>query len=125
MELLHQVALQEHPQGGLARVVVREVEVDESETVQVEGVGRGDVFLQELLGGVVAGRCVVRQAFESHLLLGHQLARVLVHLGVVDTQAAEDGERLEQGDIAVGEGDVVLFVYQLGDTWKEEMEQAG
>ena len=37
------------------------------------------------------------------LLLGHHLARAVVHLGVVDADAAEDGERLEQAHVRLVE----------------------
>jgi len=47
---------------------------------------------------------VVAEAVEGHLLLGHQLAGALVHLGVVDPDPAEDGERLEQDDVRLTKG---------------------
>ena len=37
------------------------------------------------------------------LLLRHHLARAVVHLGVVDADAAEDGERLEQAHVCLVE----------------------
>ena len=46
---------------------------------------------------------MIAEAVEGHLLLGHELAGALVHLGVVDPDAAEDGERLEEDDVRLDE----------------------
>jgi len=55
---------------------------------------------------------MVAEALESHLLFGHQLAGILVHLGVVNAQAAEDGKSLKNRGIRFGEGNSVgLFKY--------------
>jgi len=47
---------------------------------------------------ITCGR-VIAETVEGDLLLCHELAGALVHLGVVDADAAEDGERLEQHDV--------------------------
>jgi len=52
---------------------------------------------------------VVAEAVEGHFLLGHQLAGSLVHLGVVDPDAAEDGEGLEQHDVGLPEGGALFL----------------
>lgn len=113
MKLLHQITFQEHPDRGLARVVVRELEIDERETVQVVAVRGRNLRLDQLPRGLVARRRVVREALQGDLLLRHQLAGVLVHLRVVDAQPAEDGERLEERHVAVREGGPVRLVDQL------------
>ena len=59
---------------------------------------------------------MITEALQGYLLLGHQLARRFVHLGVVDTKAAEDGERLEDRHVRVREGETVVFVDELRDT---------
>lgn len=46
---------------------------------------------------------MIAQTLEGHLLFRHQLAGGLVHLRVVDAEAAEDGERFEYRDVRVGE----------------------
>lgn len=63
VELLHQVALEEHPDGGLAGVLVGQLEVDEGEAVEVVVLGGGDLLFYQLVGGVVARRRVIRQTF--------------------------------------------------------------
>ena len=57
---------------------------------------------------------VVAQAVERNLLLGHQLARALIHLGVVDADAAEDGERLEQDNVRLTKR-CSLFLEKIGN----------
>lgn len=109
MELLYEIALFEHPDGGTARVFVGEIKVDERETIKVVRFcgryGIGD----ESQGVLVVGGRVVTQALEGHLLLRHQLARGFVHLRIVNTEAAEDSERLEYRHVRVGEGRAVVL----------------
>lgn len=99
MELLYEIALLEHPDGGTARVLVGEIEVDKREAVEVVRFrgryGIGD----ETQGVVVVGGRVIAQTLESHFLLRHQLARRFVHLRVVNAETAENGERLEYRDV--------------------------
>ena len=71
---------------------------------------------------LIASSGVVAETVQSHLLLGHQLAGALVHLGVVYPDPAEDGERLEQDDVRFTEGcpvfltsknkNMIFFVYK-------------
>lgn len=109
MELLYEVALLEHPYGGATRVLIGEFEVDEREAIEVVRFrgwyGIGD----ESQGVVVVGGRVITQTLEGHLLLRHQLARRFVHLRVVNTEAAENSERLEYRDVRVGEGCAVVL----------------
>ena len=46
---------------------------------------------------------VARFEWHPHLLFGHHLAGAVVHLGVVDADAAEDGERLEEAHVGLVE----------------------
>lgn len=109
MELLYEIALLEHPYGGAARVIIREIEVDECEAIEVVRFrgryGIGD----ESQGVVVVSGCVITQALEGHLLLRHQLTRRFVHLRVVNTETAENSERLEYRHVRVGEGCAVVL----------------
>lgn len=113
VKLLHQITLQKHPNRGFTRVHVVQFEIDKSEAVQIEIVCRRYVLFDQLFGGVVAGRGMIRQTFEGDFLLRHQFTSVFVHLGVVDAEAAENRERLEQGYVAIGERGPVVFVDQL------------
>lgn len=109
MELLYEIALLEHPDGGATRIFIGEIEVDEREAVEVVlfrgRYGIGD----EPQGVLVVGGRVITQALEGHLLLRHQLARGFVHLRVVNTEAAENSERLEYRHVRVGEGCAVVL----------------
>lgn len=109
VELLYEIALLEHSDGSAARVVVGEVEVDERETVEIVRFRGRYVIGDEPQSVVVVGGCVIAQALEGHLLLRHQLARRFVHLRVVNTQAAENGERFEYRYVRVGEGCAVVL----------------
>lgn len=111
MEPLYELALLEHPDGGAAGVVVVEIEVDEGEAVEVVLVRGGYRVAGEPEGVVVARRRVVAQALQGDLLLGHQLAGRLVHLGVVDTEAAEYREGLEYRDVRVSERAAVVLPF--------------
>ena len=42
---------------------------------------------------------MIAEAIQGHFLLGHHFDGALVHLGVVDADAAEDGEGLKQSDV--------------------------
>jgi hypothetical protein len=53
--------------------------------------------------------------FAYYFLLGHQLARVLVHLRIMYTQTAEYGERLEDGHITLAK--LTLVLLQLTEQW--------
>lgn len=109
MKLLYEIALLEHSNGGATRVVVGEIEIDERETVKIIYFrGRYGVGDESQSVFVIGGR-VITQTFESHLLLRHQLARGLVHLRVVNAEAAEDGERLEYRHVRVGERRTVIL----------------
>ena len=106
---MDQVALLEHSNCRPASVFVGQVEVDEGETVQIVGFRGRYRFGGQSQGVVVAGCRVVAQAFKGHLLLGHQLASRLVHLGVVDPKAAENRERLEDRYVRVREGRSIVL----------------
>lgn len=89
MKLLYQIALFEHSDGSTARVFVGEVEVDEREAVEIERLrGRYGVGGQSQ-GIVVISSRVITQTFEGNLLFRHQLAGGLVHLRVVNAEAAK------------------------------------
>lgn len=109
MKLLYEIALLEHPDGGAARVIISEIKIDEHETVEVVRFrgryGIGD----EPQGVIVIGGRVITQALEGYLLLRHQLTRRFVHLCVVNTEAAENSERLEYRYIRVGKGCAVVL----------------
>ena len=75
---------------------------DELKTIQLVLLGRLDGIVDQLQRLILTSGCMVRQTLEGDLLLGHQLAGTLVHLRIVDAEPAEDGERLEDGDITVG-----------------------
>lgn len=113
MKLVDQIRLLEHGQSGFAGFVVRVIKVDEFEAEQIVLFGLHLVG-HEFEGVLVAGRRVVAQTLERDLLLGHELAGRLVHLGVVDTETAKNRECLEYRDVRVREGDSVVLVYQLG-----------
>lgn len=109
MKLLYEIALFEHPDGGATRVVVGEIKVDERETVEIINFcGRYSIGDESQGVFVVRGR-VITQTLEGHLLLRHQLARGLVHLRIVNAEAAEDRERLEYRHIRVGERRAVIL----------------
>ena len=74
-----------------------------STPVQVEDLRAGHGCLGERVGVRVGGGGVVAEAVERHLLLGHHFAGAVVHLRVVDADAAEDGERLEQAHVRLVE----------------------
>ena len=59
--------------------------------------------MSQSIGVLGRGGGVVRQALEGDFLLRHQFASVLVHLGVVNAQTAENGERFEHGNVRLGE----------------------
>lgn len=109
MELLYEIALLEHPYGGAARVIIREIKVDECEAKEVVRFrgryGIGD----ESQGVLVVSGCVITQTLEGYLLLRHQLARGFVHLRVVNTETAENSERLEYRHVRVSEGCAVVL----------------
>lgn len=50
-------------------------------------------------------RCgrMIRQTFQRNLLFGHQFAGILVHLGIVNAQTAENGKRFDYWHIRIGE----------------------
>lgn len=103
MKPLYQIALFEHPDSGATRVVVGEVEVDEREAKEIELL-RGRYRVRGQPQSIVVVGCrMIAQTLESHLLLRHQLTGGLVHLRVVDAEAAEDSERLEYRDVRIGE----------------------
>lgn len=109
MEFLYEIALLKHSDGGTTRVVISEVEVDEREAVEVVRFrGRYGIGDESQSVFVVGGR-VITQALEGHLLFRHQLARGFVHLRVVNTEAAENRERLEYRHVRVGEGCAVVL----------------
>lgn len=109
VKLLYEIALFEHPNGSTTRVVVSKLKVDERETVEIVyfcgRYGIGD----KSQGVFVVGGRVIAQTLEGHLLLRHQLTRGLVHLCVVNAEAAEDGERLEYRHVRVGERRAVIL----------------
>lgn len=76
----------------------------EGEAVQIVRLGLGNGILYELLRLILTGRGMIAEALQRHLLLGHQLAGVLVHLCIVYAQSAEYGKRLKYGGIRFGEG---------------------
>jgi len=52
---------------------------------------------------VHGGRCVVTEHLQGDTLLGHRHDGLLVHVRVVDAHAAEDGERLHEVLVVLGE----------------------
>lgn len=109
MKLLYEIALFEHPNGSATRIFVGEIEIDERETVKIICFRGRDSVGDESQSIFVVGGRVITQTFESHLLLRHQLACGLVHLRIVNAEAAEDGECLEYRYIRVGERRAVIL----------------
>lgn len=95
VELLYEITLLEHPDGGATRVIIGEIEVDERKAVEIVRFRGRDMIGDEPQSILVVGGRVITQALESHFLLRHQLTRRFVHLCVVNTEAAENSERLE------------------------------
>ena len=81
--------------------------------VQVVVLRAGHDGFGEVVRVVVGGRRVVAEAVEGNLLLGHHLDGVLVHLGVVNSDPAEDGERLEQADVRLNEAGSAVLKRQI------------
>lgn len=58
---------------------------------------------------------MVRQDFQSNILLGYRHHSLLVHVRVVDTHPAEDGESLHEVLVVLRERQVVELVDELDD----------
>lgn len=114
MKFVDEVARLEHAYGSFAGILVGKIEIDEGEAVKVVFVGWKDLVGHELEGVIVVGGRVIAQALEGHFLLGHQFTRGFVHLRIVNTQATEDGEGLENRHVQIREGGAVVLVNELG-----------
>lgn len=101
MKPLNKVASLEHSDGGPTGVLIAKVKINESKTVKIELLGRGNGISRELKGVLITRGSVVAQTLKGDLLFGHQLARRFVHLGIVDPQSAKNREGLEYRDVAI------------------------
>ena len=122
LELLHHAGLFEHLVGGEYHLVLVEREVVEYVGAEaLVGVieARAVLLVVELVlieeGGELALRTrgVIGEHLESHRLLGHALLQLIVDERVLDAQAAEDAERLEELLVVLVKRLIVLPVGDL------------
>ena len=52
---------------------------------------------------------MVTEAIQGHFLLSHHLDGTLIHLGVMNADATEDGEGLKERDIRLIEGRSIIL----------------
>ncbi len=52
---------------------------------------------------------MIAKAIQGHFLLSHQLDGPLIHLGVMNADAAEDGKGLKERDIRLFEGRSIIL----------------
>ena len=52
---------------------------------------------------------MIAEAIQGHFLLSHQLDGPLIHLGVMNADAAEDGKGLKERDIRLFEGRSIIL----------------
>ena len=52
---------------------------------------------------------MIAEAIQGHFLLSHHLDGTLIHLGVMNADAAEDGEGLKERDIRLIEGRSIIL----------------
>ena len=52
---------------------------------------------------------MIAEAIQGHFLLSHHLDGTLIHLGVMNADAAEDGKGLKERDIRLFEGRSIIL----------------
>lgn len=81
----------------------------EREAVEGVRLGGWNVVLYQVFGLALSGSRVVRQTLQRDLLFGHQFTGTLVHLRIVDPQAAEYRKRLENRYVTVRELQLIVL----------------